>query len=189
LAQSGGFKAYGIDFAISGVRQGQNDSPQSGWIVGDGEALPLADNSIDYITHIGSLEHYLNPLAGAKEIHRTLKQDGRACILLPNAYGLLGNILHVWRFGEIFDDGQPLQRYATRQTWETLLNKAGLKIIKIIGYGEIEPPRDLQNLGWYLSHPRKILRFLFTRFIPLNLSNHFVFICTRDTTTEAKPNH
>jgi SAM-dependent methyltransferase len=179
LAQQYHLRLMGIDFAMEGVRKGITETPQADWLVGDGEKIPLADQSIDYITHIGSLEHYLHPEHGASEIARLLKSDGLACILLPNAYGLLGNIKHVWLKGDIFDDGQPLQRYATYQSWANLLQNGGLKIQKTVGYNEIERPLTKRDWQWLLTRPQKMIRLGLSGLIPLNLTNHFVFLCTR----------
>ncbi len=179
LAQNQGLRAIGVDFAYAGVSIGRAESPHSGWAVGDGERLPFEPQSVDYITHIGSLEHYMDPYAGAREIGRILKPDGRACILLPNAYGLFGNIRRVWGTGDIYDDGQPLQRYATRMNWQRMLEQGGLRIEKVIGYGEIDFPRTRQDLIYLLKKPQKILRYLISRLIPLNLTNHLVYICGR----------
>ncbi|MFZ6027657.1 MAG: methyltransferase domain-containing protein [Chloroflexota bacterium] len=180
LARRQGLRALGIDFSLEGVRKGRQETPAAGWAVGDGECLPFSDGSVDYITHIGSLEHYLHPDAGAREIARLLKPGGKACILLPNAFGLLGNIKHVLYKGEIFDDGQPLQRYATRASWEALLQRNGLHVFETVAYGEIERPRTLQDWRWLLPRPQKWMRMFLCRFIPLNLANHFVFLCTRE---------
>lgn len=179
LAQQKGIRSIGIDFAIEGVRIGKANSAEAAWSIGDGEQLPLASNSVDYVTHIGSLEHFIHPLDGAMEINRVLKIDGRACILLPNAFGAWGNIKYVWQHGEIFDDNQPLQRYATRKTWEKLLQNAGLRIDKVIGYGEIDFPRTFHDLVWILQRPQKVVRGLMNKLIPVNLANHFVFICSK----------
>ena len=179
LAQERGLQAIGVDFAWDGLRKGAATTPRAGWAVANGEQLPLAKESVDYITHIGSLEHYLSPEAGAMEIGRVLKQDGRACILLPNAFGLFGNIPYVWRKGDIFDDGQPLQRYATRQAWVRLLEGGGLHVTQVFGYGEVEWPRIRQDAIWLLRHPVKWVRFVASFFVPLNLSNQLVFLCSR----------
>jgi SAM-dependent methyltransferase len=180
LAKAKGLKSIGLDFALEGILKGKLESPQSRWLVGDGETLPLSDCSVEYVTHIGSLEHYLNPKNGAKEIFRVLKPGGKAAILLPNAYGLMGNIRHVMSTGEIFDDGQPIQRYATRYTWEKMLAGVGLHIINTIDYAEVVLPRTLKDALWFFSHPKKILRYALSVFVPFNLTNHFVYICNRD---------
>jgi len=177
LAADQKLRAVGLDFSITALAKSAATETAVQWIGGDGEQLPISDNSIDYITHIGSLEHYNNPLRGIQEISRILKPEGKACILLPNSFGLFGNIQHVWRTGEIFDDGQPLQRYGTYQTWRALLEIGGLTVLKTIPFSEINRPRTLNDLFWLLTHPQKILRAAFSQAIPLHLANHFVFIC------------
>ena len=178
-----GVKAIGVDFSANAVYKGYINSPQSNWIIGDGEALPLSTACADYVMHIGSLEHYLNPLQGMVEIARVLKPTGKACVLLPNSYGLFGNIKYVWKTGHVFDDGQPLQRYNTKIGWERMLNSHGLSIYKVIKY-EREWPLVRKDILWFMIHPLKLLRAFFAWFIPLNLSNCFVYLCTPSTTPQ-----
>lgn len=178
LAQEQGLQGLGTDFAIEGLKFGQRQSPASGWVVGDGERLPLADASVDYVTNIGSLEHYQDPDAGMREIARVLKPSGTACILLPNSYGLLGNILYVLKTGDIFDDGQPLQRYNTPRGWGDMLQANGLATFQLVKY-EREWPRTGADLGWYLTHPKKLARLFVSSLIPVNLSNFLVYLCRR----------
>jgi SAM-dependent methyltransferase len=177
LATRQGILAVGVDFSFSGLSRGRQAAPQAGWVVGDGERLPLADGAVDYVMHIGSLEHYEGPAAGAGEIARILRPSGLACVLLPNAYGLLGNVRYVRQHGEIFDDGQPLQRYATRRTWETLLQRGGLEILRVVPWGEVNRPRTRDDLLWMLRRPQKLVRGLLAALTPVNLANHFVFLC------------
>ena len=178
LARKQGQVALGTDFAYEGLHIGKLAANSAIFFDADGECLPLAAKSVDYITHIGSLEHYLNPARGAKEIGRILKPNGKAVILLPNAFGLLGNVKYVITHGEVFDDGQPIQRYATRATWEHLLIQGGLRINKLVPYGEIDFPRCWPDLLWLIGRPQKIIRGVLAKLTPVNLANHLVFICS-----------
>jgi len=180
LAERLGLRTIGVDFALAGVQIGKEETPESSWVVGDGELLPLADACVDYVTHIGSLEHYINPALGAKEIARILKPNGIACIMLPNSFGLLGNIIYVLRTGDIFDDGQPLQRYGTRAAWEKILEDGGLSVKKVINYSEIDLPKTMPDAIDLLRKPHKVIRYLINLFIPINWANQFVFLCSRD---------
>jgi SAM-dependent methyltransferase len=179
FARQKGLNAVGIDFALAAIKEGLSQGTHSCWIVGDGERLPIGAESYDYITHIGSLEHYQNPVAGIREIARVLKPGGIACILLPNSYGLLGNIKNVYKTGDIFDDGQPLQRYNTRNGWQMMLESCKLLPFRIIKY-ELVWPQTLTDLGWYLRNPIKIIRLFFSALIPLNLGNCIVYLCKRE---------
>lgn len=179
LAHKNGQRTIGIDFSFQALEIAIKDTRSACFAVGDGENLPLHDSSVDYITHIGSLEHYFHTEQGACEIGRVLKPGGKAVILLPNAFGLFGNIKHVWLHGEVFDDGQPIQRYATRDMWKSILEFGGLKVDKIIPYSEIDFPRTVADLKWIILRPQKILRGLISLFVPLNLANHLVFVCSK----------
>jgi hypothetical protein len=115
---------------------------------------------------------------------RVLCPGGLAVVLLPNAFGLFGNILHVLHHGEIFDDGQPLQRYATRASWERLLRDNGFVVRDVFGY-ERELPRTMPDLVAFLRHPQRLGRMLFGHMVPVNLSNMLIFVCTRAAATAA----
>jgi len=177
LAARQGIVAIGLDFAFEGMYKGARHTPEAHWVVSDGQCVPLPDASVDCIMNIGSLEHYDDPLQGMREIARLLKKDGRACILLPNAFGLFGNIRRVWQTGEIFDDQQPRQRYATRRTWEAMLTHSGLTIERLVPYSEVNLPRTTTDLLWVLKHPQKFIRLIIAALTPINLANHFIFIC------------
>lgn len=188
LATARGLRAVGVDFAYQGLLKAQGATPSAVWVAGDGEQLPFADATADYVTHIGSLEHYEHMALGAREIGRILKPTGRACILLPNAFGLLGNIRYVQHYGEIFDDGQPLQRYATRRTWSALLGQNGLEIERLVTWGEVERPRTRRDLAALARRPQRIVRSALAALTPVNLANHFVFLCRRARAT-VSPRH
>lgn len=190
LAAAQGMNAAGVDFSYAGMLASAQHTPSAKWLLGDGEALPIADGSIDCILNIGSLEHYQHPLQGVKELARLLKPTGRACILLPNAFGLFGNIQHVWKTGEVYDDGQPLQRYATRRAWEVLLEQGGLQVERLVPYSEVNLPRTTRDWLWLAQRPQKLARILLARFVPPNFANQLVFLCRRAPqlpTTEPYP--
>jgi len=177
LAATRGIHAVGLDLALEGIAEAAHASQMAQWIVGDGQCLPLPDHCADIVMSIGSLEHYANPTEGAAQLARIIKPTGLVCILLPNAFGALGNILHVVRHGEVYDDDQPIQRYATRRTWEVMLNKGGLRIEETVPFGEFNRPRTHRDMVWTAARPQKFVKAAIGRVTPLNLANHFVFLC------------
>lgn len=181
LAARRGFHAIGLDLSFEGMNKSARVAPDASWVVSDGQCIGMPDACLDYILNIGSLEHYPNPVQGVKEIARLLKPTGRACILLPNAFGLQGNIRRVWQTGEIFDDNQPLQRYGTLKTWSAMLAAGGLQIDRIVPWSEINFPRTLADFFLLVGRPQKLIRVLLAACTPLSLANHFVFICRRAT--------
>jgi SAM-dependent methyltransferase len=176
LARRRGLRAAGVDFALAAVAAAwQRGGPA---VVGDGERLPFADGSFDYVTHLGSLEHYEQPARGAAEVRRVLRPGGTALVLVPNAFGLLWNVYWVWRTGAVHDDGQPIQRYADRRTWERTLGAAGLAIERVCKY-ERPLPRTRQDLVWYARRPRRLAAALLAQLVPTNLASCLVFVCRR----------
>lgn len=171
-------KAFGLDLSATAVKiaHASNDDTTVG--VSDAERLPYGDNTFDYVTNIGSLEHYFHPCQAVQEMSRVLKSNGLACVLLPNTYGLLGNILYVWRTGDVFDDHQPLQRYGTLRQWQDLLERNGLDVVRVFKY-ERAWPRTWNDLWWYCLRPHKLMRVILSPFIPLNLSSFLVFLCCK----------
>lgn len=177
LAAQRGVHALGLDLAFEGIAGAARASYDAQWVVGDGQRLPIPDRCADIVMSIGSLEHYANPTEGVEQLARITKSDGLVCVLLPNAFGALGNIRHVWSTGEVFDDKQPIQRYATRRTWEVMLQKGGLRIEQVVPFGEFNRPRTVADLTWNTLRPHKYLKGLLAGLVPLNLANHFVFLC------------
>jgi SAM-dependent methyltransferase len=178
LAAQAGLRAHGVDFSEIALEAARRESAEPNWVTGDAEQLPYAEGAFDYVTSIGSLEHYVHPEAGAREIARVLKSDGSACVLLPNTFGLLGNVWHVLRTGRTFDDGQPIQRYAARLEWQDLLEAGGLTVERTVPC-EVGGPRRLRDAGWYLTHPKGLVRLILGVLIPLNLANYFVYLCSK----------
>lgn len=170
-----GVEAYGIDLSLAATRIAA-DQGSGAFTVAGGEHLPFADASFDYVTCIGSLEHFLDMRAGITEMARVLRPDGTACILLPNTYSIIGNVYAALKTGMSTVDSQPLQRYAARAEWAMLLEAYGLAVVRTVKY-EREPPDSLADCWWYLRHPRALIRLALTPFIPLNLASCFVYLC------------
>ncbi|MBL7200624.1 MAG: class I SAM-dependent methyltransferase [Anaerolineae bacterium] len=178
FAQQQGLHAHGIDISAAALHKSMHEYGLDTLCVSNAEHLPFASGCFDYITNVGSIEHYFDPAAAIREMSRALKMDGLACVLLPNTFSLFGNIRYVWQTGDVFDDGQPLQRYSTRLGWQTLLEENGLTPFRTLRY-ELEWPRTVRDTIWYLAHPLKAFRLCISPLIPVNLSNSIVYLCNR----------
>ena len=179
LSRKNGANAFGIDFSMTACKIASERSP--GQILSaDGQFLPFVDNYFDFVTNIGSLEHFENLQLGIREMVRVLKPEGKACLMVPNTFGLRWNVMVAWKTGDVSDDGQPLQRYGTLRQWQTLFEQNGLKILKVFGYEhERAFPRTKHDFIHYLKSPKRLLSMLFiTPFIPLKAASQFIFICT-----------
>lgn len=181
IARERGIVATGLDISYPGFAKAATETPGAGWVVGDGHGMPLASHSVDYVVSSGSLEHYDVPVQGVREIARILKPNGLAYILLPNVFGLLGNILHVYQTGEVYDDVQPLQRYGTRATWSAMLRQGGLEILRVVRFNDIAFPRTEVDAKRMLARPPRLAKYLIGQLTPVNLINQLVFMCRPST--------
>lgn len=172
-------ESFGIDFSAVALRSATTQLPDSRFALSNGENIPYADNSFDYVTNIGSLEHYELLEQGCQEMARVLKPSGTAMILLPNMFGMLWNVQYVKHTGDVCDDGQPLQRYATPGAWHRLLEANGFVVNEMLPFGWAWP-MTWQDWLYYLKQP-KLLLVLFVwqpRHFP-NLANTLVYICKK----------
>ena len=175
-----GALAYGLDFSYTACKIARKDS--WGKIVnGDAQLLPFCDQYFDVITNFGSLEHFVNMDQGIQEMVRILNPNGIVCLTVPNTFGLRWNVQIAWRTGDVDDDGQPLQRYGTRHQWQSLLEKNGLLVKRVLGYEhERAKPHTMKDFFNYLKHPRRLLSMLVVApLIPVNAAGQFLFICER----------
>jgi ubiquinone/menaquinone biosynthesis C-methylase UbiE len=148
----------GCELSELALKRARNRCPDSWLFQADGAKLPLKDASWRYVTCLGSLEHFLDPGEGARELRRILTPDGLAIVMLPNSY-YSGDIWRVIRGGYGPDHHQIIDRFATVAEWRDLLESAGLEVLHTDRY-------DKGKL-WK--------RLLF----PFNLAYHFVFTCRR----------
>lgn len=195
LAAARGLRVTGVDLSAGALRRARRAAEgeplgargadpaarPARYLRADGERLPLADGGFDRVACIGSLEHFGDPARGASELARALAPGGRALVLLPNAYGLRGPVLHAWRGdGELPDDGQPVQRFGSRGQWAALLRGAGLVPLRVEGCESLtRGARDPRAWLGALRHPSRVLA-LAQSALPANLSVELLFTCARE---------
>lgn len=178
LAAKQGVQAIGLDLSEAALRVAAREDASQWFLAGDAQRLPFGSEVFDYVANIGSLEHYLDPELGAREMARVVRPAGRVCVLLPNIFSLLDNIWYAYRFGRTFEDHQPIQRYAARYDWQALLERGGLHVERTVKY-QREWPTRWADVAYYLRRPKALVRLLLTPVVPLNLASCFVFLCRR----------
>lgn len=178
LAGQHGLEAVGVDISEVAARSASRNVGSSASIgVSVGEHLPFPDRCFDFVTNIGSLEHYVSPAQGVREMARVLRPGGQAFVLLPNTFSLLSNIWLAYRKGITpADPIQPIQRYGARMDWERLIESNGLRVCRRGKY-ERSWPRIPADWGYYLRRPKEMVRLVASPFIPLNLAWCFLFTC------------
>jgi SAM-dependent methyltransferase len=176
-ARQRGLEAHGIDLSEVALRKARTHGGHVAVV--NGEALPYPDGTFDRVVNFGSLEHYDDPVAGAREMARVLTAGGRALFQLPNAFGLRWNVMHVWRTGDVHDDGQPIQRYGTRAQWTAVLATGGFTVTDVLPYEDarVAPGRGRDWLGT-LRHPSRLLVPLAGR-LPIDMASMFLFLASK----------
>lgn len=177
FARNRGAQSIGVDLSLVGAIRGRNFVSANVIGLADGEELPFPDQSFDFATNIGGLEHFLHPGAGLEEMHRILRRDGLAALILPNSYYLADIIWHVWRTGYSVSHKQALERFATYKEWWEFIEEHGFQVLRAYKYN-LRFPRSSSDWQWYRQHPKKLLNLFVSPFVPFNLSYHFLYICT-----------
>ncbi|MCB0076073.1 MAG: methyltransferase domain-containing protein [Anaerolineales bacterium] len=171
-----GVRVIGSDLSVCALRMAADNHPSSHYIAANGEALPFCRGAFDYVTCIGSLEHFADMASGIKEIGRVVKKSGIICLLLPNTYSLMHNVYKAYKEGTSVVDQQPLQRYAARLEWAQLLRRNGLTVTRVVKY-ERERPLTVHDAAWYLRHRKSLARLIVAPLVPFNLAHSFVYFC------------
>lgn len=173
VAKREGLKIYGIDLSETAIKEAKKVVAGE-FIASNGENLPYPDQHFNYITCLGSLEHFENPDLGIKEMSRVIKSNGRICITVPNLF-FIGHIYFAWRYGLQPSEGEQKfsENFKTRQGWQELLERNDLKIIKIYKYNEVSASSKVGTIG------KIIFNYLIKPLLPLNLSYCFAFVCEK----------
>ncbi|PIQ88142.1 MAG: hypothetical protein COV73_00430 [Candidatus Omnitrophica bacterium CG11_big_fil_rev_8_21_14_0_20_43_6] len=169
---------FGLDISDKAISIARKKSLSPNLVVADGQGIPFKDKSFDYITCLGSLEHYIDQELGVREMLRVAKDDASFYILLPNSLSI-NLFLHVMRNGDkSVEDFQIIERTATRNEWSSFLDKNGLKVKTVYG-SNLWPEFFQEGTLKVKSIPKYIERFLVKCFCPLNLSMDFIFVCKK----------
>lgn len=176
-AERQGLAGYGVDFSANAIATARRVANADHFGISDGEYLPFATDTFDFVTNIGSLEHFFHPALGLQEMRRVVKPTGLVCLVLPNSYYLLDILWHVWRTGYPVSHKQTIERFATAGQWREFIEAHGLHVIHVQKYN-LTFPRTWADWRWYLRWPQKLAYPLLSPITPLNLSYHFLFVCT-----------
>jgi ubiquinone/menaquinone biosynthesis C-methylase UbiE len=178
IAEQQGATTFGLDISCVALHKAKAKKPALKVMEGNGEFLPFADDTFDYVTCLGSLEHFIHPDFGAQEIARVLKLSGTAAIMLPNSHNLLA-IYNVYKTGGILPELQDFERFGTRVEWQAFLERNGLQVDSVHKFntGFSRYFKKGRELFWYFYNI--LYRILGDVWIPLNLSFNLAFVCKK----------
>lgn len=185
FASQQSLECYGIDLSSVAVEVARCRAPQAHIAEGNAETLDFADESFDYVTILGSLEHLLDPGKGLLEIRRVLKWGGKVLIDVPNAYYLPDMVWQVWCRGYGPNHKQVVERFAAINEWRAFIESGGLKVQRIRRFN-FQWPRAKGDWVWYKQNPRRLLGLCVAPLIPRNFSHSFLYLCYKDPASKGK---
>jgi ubiquinone/menaquinone biosynthesis C-methylase UbiE len=134
-AQRGAYP-FGVDLSERAIAYCRRHIPNGEFYAQGAETLPFPDKEFDVVTCLGSLEHFVSPVAALKEMGRVAKSDAQFLILVPNA-DFLTRKLRLYH-GTHQKHAKEVVR--TLGEWQLLFEQAGLTIN--------DRWRDLHVLSW-----------------------------------------
>ena len=135
-------EVVGLDFSPKMVALAQAKLPPEGanvsFVEGNAEFLPFPDNSFDYITCSYAFHHFPHPEKAVQEMHRVLKDGGRAFLIDP--YKIIpGGYFFDWFNRTFFEEGT--HHYSIGQL-RTMFQENGFE--------EIEQDRSFRRLHFFV---------------------------------------
>jgi SAM-dependent methyltransferase len=176
--------ATGVDLSDQAVRLAKQVAPGARVAVGAGEALAFRDRTFDYVTCLGSLEHFLDMELGLREMQRVAKPAARFCIMVPNqdflGWKLVGHQGTAQQ--DINENLLPLA------AWRQLFERSGLAILDVL-------PDRWHAVRWRAGQGSNGIKRWVTgpalevawRLLPLRWQYQFVFLLARRSTRSTAP--
>lgn len=167
-----GLRTWGIDISEEAVKLARQVSPDSTVSVGRGEDLKFPDGQFDYVTCIGSLEHFLDMDRGIAEMKRVSKPDARLCILVPNSDFLYWKVS-----GQYGTEQQEINEHLlSLAEWRSFFERSGLDIITV---GQDRWP--MKKIRPFASaNPLRVVKGLIFRLVwsllPMSYAYQFIFV-------------
>jgi SAM-dependent methyltransferase len=144
---------HGLEVSAVALREARRQAPSARLVLARAEEAPYGGGCFDAVTCLGSLEHFLDPARGARELARVCRPDGRVWLLLPNSF-YSGAIWRVITRGYGPDHHQPVERLATVNEWRDFLEANGLIVEEIAPYNRFKWWKRLlpRNLAWHFLY-------------------------------------
>jgi SAM-dependent methyltransferase len=120
----------GIDGVLAGLRIAKDNLPGAGFAKGDANFLPLASESLDAVLSANLLEHIADDRSALAELHRVLRPDGIAVLVVPR-----GARLHDYYDRYLHHE----RRYRYREL-ATKARSAGFQVLEDVHLGTIVFP-------------------------------------------------
>lgn len=169
-----GAKVYGVDLSERAIEYCSKHMPDGEFHAVPAENLPFADGQFNFVSCLGSLEHFVEPVVSLNEMMRVAKADAKFLILVPNA-GFLTRKLKL--FGGT-NQKEAKEVAQTLEEWDNLFEQAGLRVTR--------KWKDLHVLSWswismngFLPAPFRALQALALLVWPLRWQYQVYHLCVK----------
>jgi len=171
-AAQAGLTTYGLDLSDAAVSLSRRNSPTSFVAQGEGEHLPFPDARFDYVSCIGSLEHYADLAQGLRELHRVGKHDATYLIVVPNDNYLFWKIKKITK-GTAQREFEVLKNL---DDWTSFFRHGGFRIVSV--HQDKYPMKELRVFQYRNLYKiiRRLIYKLVWVFMPLRYTYQFVFV-------------
>lgn len=164
-----GLKCFGVDISNKAIEAAKGKVEGTFLCQNVDDGIPFDDDYFDFMTCLGSLEHFQKPIAVLQEMARTLKKGGGLCLLVPNRNYFLLTLGYR-------TDTQPVTNFLTLAEYTELL-KNNFNILRVLK--ENSHLFNLRDSSSYTKHFLKILVRPLVPFLPIRISQNFVFLCSK----------
>lgn len=167
-------KGWGLDFSERATRLARHVAPHAHFCLGDMQQMPYAGGSFDYVTNIGGVEHVPDMVQALREMARVCSDEGKLCIVVPNANFLWYRLLHI----KGTEQAAMEEHLLTLTDWQDLLHSSGLRIIRV----EADPGPDVRidlGLKVFMRGMLRRAALAITTVMPITSTYQFVFICSK----------
>ncbi len=174
-AENKGTNTFGLDISEETLKKARINSPRSRLALSEGERICF-NFKFDYVTCLGSLEHFGSPEAGCREIAGLLKDNGKAVILLPNQFSMHRFLDILFKGGPQDKGFQIIEREASFNEWKDFLEQNQLKVLKAFKHDQV--PVFFKD--GKVRSLRKFFKKSFLYFLtPFYFARNFIFVCER----------
>ena len=167
-----GLETVGVDLSDAAVRLARRAAPSARLAVGAGEQLAFQHGVFDYVTCLGSLEHFLDMGQGLREMMRVAKPTAQFCIMVPNQDFVGWKVL-----GHQGTAQQDInERLMSLAAWRRLFEEHGLEVLRVV-------PDRWHAVRWRSGAGGGVARYVTGplleaawRLVPLAWQYQFVFL-------------